>query len=240
MPKIYEVGGCVRDRILGVDCKDIDFTFVLDDKNQSVESGFMSMDLWLRKNGYTVYNSTPRCFTIKAKFPKGHKHEGLTADFVMARKEIGYYEGTRRPILELGTLEDDLIRRDFTLNAMALDEDENLIDLFDGVKDLKMGILRTPRPCQLTFDEDPLRILRCERFCITKGFRMTDDIEVAIKNYDYESKMQVVSNERIQDELTKCFKFDTLKTILMLNEFPELRDYVFNHTKMWLKPSFQK
>ena len=69
---------------------------------------------------------------------------------------------------------------------------------------------------------------------------MTDDIEVAIKNYDYESKMQVVSNERIQDELTKCFKFDTLKTILMLNEFPELRDYVFNHTKMWLKPSFQK
>jgi len=237
MPKIYEVGGAVRDRILGVDCKDIDFTFVLDNTKQTVESGFKEMEKWLGDNGFTIYNSTPKFYTVKAKFPKGHKHEGLTADFVMARKEIGYYEGTRNPILELGTLEDDLIRRDFTLNAMALDENGNIIDLFNGIEHLKQGILQTPKPSNITFEEDPLRICRCCRFCITKGFIMMPSIEKTIREFDYDTKMYVVSNERIMDELSKCFKFDTFKTITMLNKFPELRDYIFKNNKFWLKPT---
>lgn len=237
MPKIYEVGGAVRDRILGVDCKDIDYVFVLDNIDKSVESGFEEMEMWLKVNLFTIYNSTPKFYTVKAKFPKGHKHEGLTADFVMARKEIGYYEGTRNPILELGTLEDDLIRRDFTLNAMALDENGNLIDLFDGREHLKKGILQTPRPSNITFEEDPLRICRCIRFCITRGFTMMSSIRETIENFDYDLNMCVVSNERIMDELTKCFKFDTFKTIEMLNEFPSLRDYIFKNNKFWLKPT---
>jgi tRNA nucleotidyltransferase/poly(A) polymerase len=112
-------------------------------------------------------------FTIRAKFPADHKFAKLDADFVMARKEVGYVEGTRRPILELGTLEDDLIRRDFTVNAMAEDEDGNLIDLFNGQIDLQRMVLITPKAPKITFDEDPLRIIRAIRFSITKGFSLT-------------------------------------------------------------------
>ncbi|TDI23055.1 CCA tRNA nucleotidyltransferase, partial [Acinetobacter baumannii] len=74
------------------------------------------------------------------------KYTGV-ADFVMARKEIGYVEGTRTPIVKPGTLYDDLERRDFTLNAMARDSDGTIIDYFNGLDDLKKGYLRTPLPC---------------------------------------------------------------------------------------------
>jgi tRNA nucleotidyltransferase/poly(A) polymerase len=140
MPKIFKVGGCVRDGLLGVKTKDIDFTFVLDDLNKTVEEGFKEMEQWMIDEGFTIFLSVPEMFTIRAKFPTDHKFAKLDADFVMARKEVGYVEGTRRPILELGTLEDDLLRRDFTLNAMAEDIDGNLIDIFGGIDDLKIGL----------------------------------------------------------------------------------------------------
>jgi tRNA nucleotidyltransferase/poly(A) polymerase len=179
MPKIFEVGGCVRDKILGVKSKDIDFTFVLDDLNGTVEKGFEHMTQWLKSEGFEIFLSTPDCFTIRAKFPKGHKHQGV-ADFVMARKEMGYIPGTRKPILELGTLSDDLIRRDFTLNALAEDEDGKLIDLFGGLEDLKNGILRTPINPEITMMDDPLRILRAIRFTITKEFTIDMKIWTAM------------------------------------------------------------
>jgi tRNA nucleotidyltransferase (CCA-adding enzyme) len=131
MSKIYKVGGCVRDKLLGLDSKDIDFTFVCED-SQTVEGGWIEMTSWMKINGFEIFLSTPEMFTIRAKFPKDHQYAGMVADFVMARREVGYTKGTRHPLLELGTLEDDLIRRDFTLNAMAEDIDGNIIDLFDG------------------------------------------------------------------------------------------------------------
>jgi tRNA nucleotidyltransferase/poly(A) polymerase len=163
----------------------------------------------------------------------------MVADFVMARKEVGYVEGTRRPILELGTLEDDLIRRDFTVNAMAEDEDGNLIDLFNGQMDLERMILITPLPPKVTFEDDPLRIIRAIRFSITKGFRLSY-LDYFIYNFDYEGKMGVVSIERIREELLKCFKHDTLKTLTILNQNPKLRDYIFKNNILWLKPTFEK
>ena len=74
-----------------------------------------------------IFLKTKDCFTVRAMFPKGHKHEGLVADFVMSRKEVGVIPGTRKPILELGTLEDDLIRRDFTVNSLCKDENGNIL-----------------------------------------------------------------------------------------------------------------
>jgi tRNA nucleotidyltransferase/poly(A) polymerase len=239
MPKIFKVGGCVRDKLLGVDSKDIDFTFVLDNLDRTVEEGFDIMTKWLEHKEFTIFLSTPECFTIRAKFPKGDKNEGLVADFVLARKEVGYVEGTRRPILELGTLEDDLIRRDFTVNAMAEDEDGNLIDLFNGQIDLQRMVLITPKAPKITFNEDPLRIIRAIRFSITKGFSLTY-LDYAITNFDYEGKMSVVSIERIREELFKCFKHDTLATLEMLNYFPSLKQYVFKNNILWLKPTFEK
>ena len=239
MPQIFKVGGCVRDRLLGVDTNDIDFTFVLDNLDRTVEEGFDIMTKWLEHKEFEIFLSTPDCFTIRAKFPKEHKFAGMVADFVMARKEVGYIEGTRRPILELGTLEDDLIRRDFTVNAMAEDEDGNLIDLFNGQMDLERMILITPLPPKVTFEDDPLRIIRAIRFSITKGFRLSY-LDYFIYNFDYEGKMGVVSIERIREELLKCFKHDTLKTLTILNQNPKLRDYIFKNNILWLKPTFEK
>jgi poly(A) polymerase len=239
MPKIFKVGGCVRDRLLGVDTNDIDFTFVLDNLDRTVEEGFDIMTKWLEHKEFEIFLSTPECFTIRAKFPKEHKYAGMVADFVMARKEVGYVEGTRRPILELGTLEDDLIRRDFTVNAMAEDEDGNLIDLFNGQMDLERMILITPLAPKVTFEDDPLRIIRAIRFSITKGFRLSY-LDYFIYNFDYEGKMGVVSIERIREELLKCFKHDTLKTLTILNQNPKLRDYIFKNNILWLKPTFEK
>jgi tRNA nucleotidyltransferase/poly(A) polymerase len=240
MPQIFKVGGCVRDRLLELESKDIDFTFVLDNLNRTVEEGFQLMTDWLNHYGFTIFLSTPECFTIRAKFPKDHQYEGLVADFVLARKEVGYVEGTRRPILELGTLEDDLIRRDFTLNAMAEDENGNLIDLFGGQEHLRRGLLKTPLDCKVTFDDDPLRIIRAIRFCITKGFWMGPYMDGIIQDYDYKNKMSVVSIERIREELLKCFKHDTLKTLKTLHEYPALRNYIFESNILWLKPTFEK
>ena len=240
MPRIYKVGGCVRDRLLEIESKDIDFTFVVDDINMSVEDGFASMYKYLSDEGFTIFLSTPDCFTIRAKFPSNHPNTGMVADFVLARKEVGYVPGTRRPILELGTLEDDLRRRDFTLNALAEDEDGNIIDLFNGIEDLKRGYLRTPLPCTDTFNDDPLRILRAIRFCITKGFWIGDYMNDTIRYYDYETKMTVVSIERIREELYKCFKHDTLKTLNTLHEYPALRNYIFESGALWLKPTMEK
>ena len=241
MPKIFLVGGVVRDKILGVQSKDIDFTFVLDDLNGTVEQGFEHMTQWLKSEGFEIFLSTPDCFTIRAKFPKGHKHQGV-ADFVMARKEMGYIPGTRKPILELGTLSDDLIRRDFTLNAMAEDEDGKLIDLFNGLEDLKNGILRTPINPEITMMDDPLRILRALRFSITKGFTIDLKIWDAMAQPEILDKLKTtVSIERMREEIFKMMKHDTPKTLRLLHiveesYIPGFLDLVFSKG-MWLKPT---
>ena len=239
----YEVGGKVRDEILGLKSKDVDFVAVpnemlLRDYTEASDM-FQVLSDYLTAEKFEIFLETPGCFTIRARFPEGHKYEGV-ADFVMARKELGYISGTRTPKIVPGSLYDDLERRDFTLNAMAKGEDGKIVDYFNGIQDLKDGILRTPLDCQVTFDDDPLRILRSLRFSITKEFTMCDEIIETIKTYDYKTKMFVVSSERIREELTKCFKHNTLKTILLLNEFPKLRHYVFKINGLWLEPTFKK
>ena len=243
MPQIFRVGGCVRDEILGVKSKDIDFTFILDDLNQTVESGFQSMTDWMQTEGFTVFLSTPSCFTIRAKFPKTSVHSNLTADFVMARKEVGYIAGTRTPILELGTLADDLIRRDFTLNAIAQAEDGTIIDLFGGRFDLERGLLKTPLDARITMMDDPLRILRALRFSITRKFTIDDSIWVAMGQKDILSKLELtVSQERIREEMFKMFKFDTIRTLELLREvedsIPGFTALVFQNG-LWLCPTFK-
>lgn len=243
MPRIFKVGGCIRDKILGIDSKDIDFTFVVDDLTQTTDEGFSIMSNYMKDKGFEIFLSTPDCFTIRAKFPKGDKNEKLVADFVMARKEIGYIEGTRRPILALGTLEDDLVRRDFTLNAMAEDDDGNLIDLFNGKADLEKRILRTPLTAEQTMMDDPLRFLRALRFSVTKGFEIHLDIISAMTQPEILEKLNsVVSSERIREEMLKMMKADTIKSIKLLTEIektiPGFMKIVFSDG-LWLKPTFE-
>ena len=243
MFKFYEVGGKVRDEILGLQSKDVDYVAVPKEELlatvEKAEDMFSILEAFLKEEKFEIFLVTPDCFTIRAKFPAGHKYSGV-ADFVMARKEIGYIPGTRTPIVKPGTLFDDLQRRDFTLNALAKDEDGTIIDFFGGLQALEEKTLITPLPTRETFDDDPLRILRAIRFYITKGFDISSSIYVCIKDYDYETKMGVVSIERIREELFKCFKHDTLRTIKILEEFPELKRYIFKGNTLWLKPTMEQ
>lgn len=116
-----------------------------------------------------------------------------------------------------------------------------IIDYFGGMEDLKSKILRTPLDTYVTLDDDPLRILRGIRFSITKNFGFSNSLFDAISNYDYESKMSVVSEERIREELVKCFKHDTSRTLFALCiVYKSLGDYIFTHTNLWLKPTNEK
>lgn len=235
----YEVGGKVRDEILGLYSKDVDYVAVPNviQPDDTAEKMFCKLNSYLANNNFVIFLVTPECFTIRAKFPEGHKYSGV-ADFVMARKEIGYIDGTRKPKVIPGNLYDDLSRRDFTVNALARNpEDGTIIDYFNGLEDIKKKVLKTPLDPIITFNDDPLRILRGIRFCITKGFHFSSTCFNAILNYDY-SKMSVVSEQRIRDELYKMLKHDSRKTLEMLFGYlPSLKDYIFDNTNIWLKPT---
>jgi|TARA_R100000664_G_scaffold33822_1_gene52186 poly(A) polymerase len=244
--KIFEIGGCVRDELLGLHTKDIDFTVVIDQRGEklSVDEGWAFMKHFLLSEGFKIFLETKDCFTIRAMFPKGHQHKGLVADFVMARKEVGYTPGTRRPILELGTLEDDIRRRDFTVNSLAKDENGDIIDLFNGKKDLEDKILKTPLDPRTTLMDDPLRLLRALRFSITKGFKIEESLWDAMFQPELLGKlMKTVSQERIREEVTKMMKHDTVSTIRLLQDIdkkePILLEIIFGGN-MWLLPSTKK
>lgn len=238
--KIFEVGGCVRDELLGLESKDIDFTVVLDDTSLSVDEGWDKMLKWLRSEGFELFLETKDCFTVRGKFPKGHKNEGLVGDFVMSRKEVGVIPGTRKPILELGTLEDDLMRRDFTVNSLCKDEDGKIIDLFEGVYDLRTKVLRTPLDPMITLLDDPLRMLRGLRFSITKGFIIDSKLWNSMLDSRVLDKLkEVVSHERMREEITKMMKHDTIKSLELLSKIPGLMEVVFSNG-MWLMPTTKK
>lgn len=236
----YEVGGKVRDELLGLKSKDVDYVAVPNEKLLNTYSTAAEMFTVLANHlaieKFEIFLQTSACYTIRAKFPKHHKYQGI-ADFVMARKELGYITGTRTPIIKPGTLYDDLERRDFTINAMAKGEDGKVIDYFNGLDHINSKLLITPIDTSITFDDDPLRILRAIRFAITKDFIIPMNMHEIILNYDYTNKMNIVSIDRIREELYKCFKHNTELTIEYLNMFPALKRYIFKNNILWLKPT---
>ena len=238
--KLFEVGGCVRDELLGLHTKDIDFTVELDDLTLSVDEGWERMLDFLKQEDFKIFLETKDCFTVRARFPKNHQHEGLIADFVMARKEIGYIENTRQPILELGSFEDDMVRRDFTVNALCKTEEGQLVDLFGGLKDLEDRILRTPLDPMVTLMDDPLRLLRALRFSVTKDFKICEELSNAMKQLDLLDKLQkVVSQERIREEVTKMMKHDTVRSLRIIDTVPGLMEVIFKNG-IWLMPTMKQ
>jgi tRNA nucleotidyltransferase/poly(A) polymerase len=273
---LYKVGGCIRDQILGIKSSDIDFVVVISDdkidnrtdhmtEKLTISQGFDIMTSYLQANNYKIFLSIPNMLTIRAKFPSNHMYSNLCADFILAKKE-SYDESDsdfiRTPIIELGTLADDLIRRDFTINAMAEivngSDERQIIDMFKGKDDLDKRILTTPYGYMSgnsfqTMSDDPLRVIRGLRFMIK--YDMTPDencYEAMLDRMIIKKLFKVVSSERIREELTKMFKFSTVKTFKILGEFSDkignLSDYpdhhisfidmLFNHnTKLWLKPT---
>ena len=246
MFKMYEVGGCVRDEILGLKSKDVDYVAVpsetLLEKYKDAHEMFVILETYLTNEKFEIFLSTPSCFTIRAKFPKGHKYEGV-ADFVMARKEVGYVPDTRQPIIVPGTLYDDLERRDFTLNALAKDEDGTIIDYFDGIWALENKLLLTPLEAKTTMMDDPLRLIRAFRFSITKDFTISPRVwETCLMDSVVNKLEEVVSQERIREEIFKMMKHDTIKSLELFYNIdrvnPKLIQIMFGRG-MWLKPTME-
>jgi poly(A) polymerase len=238
MPKIFEVGGKVRDELLGLKSKDADFAFVLTPEEaagRSIEAAFDFMRDWMMEMGFQIFLSTPDCLTIRAKFFSSKE----TADFVLAKRDFSYnMPGNRQLIVQPGSLEDDLRRRDFTVNAIAKAENGELIDLFEGQKDLADKVLRTPLEPIVTLSDGPLRALRAVRFSVKLGFRMAPDLQDALHNPVLPELMAVVSTDRIREELAKAMKVDTWGTLKVLQSLPEalVRDWL-ERPGMWLMPT---
>lgn len=251
--RLFEVGGHIRDHLLGIKSKDVDYCVVMNLKHEieyTPEEAYKYMENTLESYGFKIFQSTPSCFTTRAQFPKGGvadlgvpaEYSGV-ADFVMARKEIRYIPGTRTPIIKVGTLEDDLERRDFTVNAIAKDlETGRLIDPYKGIRAIKDKVLICPVSTEASFSDDPLRILRALRFKITKGFEFGPGISQAIKTFDAE-KYSVVSIERTREELLKMFKHNTKETILLFNILKLYNSDLFDvilPDNLWLEPTLKK
>lgn len=187
----YVVGGYVRDLFLEIASKDIDFV--------TVGSGISLAKEVARTLGNKASVAVFANFgTASINAP------GVNLEFVGARKE-SYSRDSRNPIVENGSLTDDLSRRDFTINAMAInvghDRFGELIDLFDGMGDLQKKIIRTPLDPDTTFSDDPLRMLRAIRFATRLGFSINGETFKSIKRNA--SRMQIITRERINDELMK-------------------------------------
>ncbi len=241
--KMFEVGGCVRDEILGVKSKDIDFTVVLDEgdlRNSGVEDErdmFKFMVRELKNRGFKIFLETPDFLTVRAQFPTYRGHPGLigaerrnlTADFVLARKESGYTDGRRPDTVRPGDLMDDLRRRDFTMNAIAKDDDGVLIDPFNGVGDIEARLIRAVGDPVERLAEDALRAVRALRFSVTKRFNIDMNLVFAMQDEAVlDAIKNKISDERIQVELSKMFRFDTVTSLRMLSGFPLLTDAMFS------------
>ena len=193
----YVVGGYVRDLFLERPSKDIDVVVV--------GSGISVAEELQRSIRQRAHLSVFRNFgTAQLKVFGPAEGQETEVEFVGARRE-SYSHDSRKPIVEDGTLEDDQNRRDFTINAMAICLNQSrfgeLVDPFDGIYDLEDGIIRTPLDPDITFSDDPLRMLRCVRFATQLGFYIEDDTFEALQRNAH--RLEIISGERVQDELNK-------------------------------------
>ncbi len=202
----YVVGGYVRDIFLERPSDDIDVVVV--------GSGIRVAEALKQRLGRRAHLSVFRNFgTAQVKVAVGNWQlansqepgaKSLEIEFVGARKE-SYSHDSRKPIVEDGTLEDDQNRRDFTINAMAICLNHNrfgqLVDPFNGIADLEDGIIATPLDPEVTFSDDPLRMMRCIRFATQLNFQIEDETFEALQRMA--ARIKIVSAERIEVELNK-------------------------------------
>lgn len=205
----YVVGGYVRDLFLERPSKDIDCVVVdptlaegKKENTDNVGPGIRLAKALGRKFGRGANVSIFKNFgTAQVKW------HGEEVEFVGARRE-SYARNSRKPIVEDGTLEDDLDRRDFTINALAIQLNSQhfgeLIDRFDGLWDMEDGLIATPLDPDITFSDDPLRMMRCIRFATQLNFRIEDETQEALcRNAE---RIKIISQERIIDELNKIMQ----------------------------------
>ncbi len=198
----YVVGGYVRDLFLERPSSDIDCV-VVGSPSQASPGIAVAQKLKTLLGKHTHLSVFRNFGTAQVKM--GHQE----VEFVGARKE-SYSRGSRKPIVEDGTLEDDQNRRDFTINALAVclnkERFGELVDPFDGLYDMEDGIVRTPLDPDVTFSDDPLRMMRCIRFATQLKFYIDDETFAALeRNRD---RIKIISAERIEEEMNKIMLAD--------------------------------
>jgi putative nucleotidyltransferase with HDIG domain len=215
----FLIGGFVRDKLIQRASKDADIVCVGD-------------GILLAQEVAQLFHPKPNVHFFKTFGTAQIKVNDFDIEFVGARKE-SYQESSRKPMVENGTIEDDQNRRDFTINALAIGLNKsnfgNLIDPFDGLLDLESKILRTPLNPDITFSDDPLRMMRCIRFASQLGFYIEEKTFLAIERN--KERISIVSQERITDELNKIIAspkpsvgFDLLfKSKLLSIIFPSMQ-----------------
>lgn len=192
---VYTVGGCVRDELMGSEIKDIDLCV-------SLPSGGIRFAQWLRDNGHTykgvtVYPNYGTAMLHLKAFPK------VELEFVQTRKEKYIDHTCRNPETAFGSIEDDCMRRDLTINALYCNvSTDEIVDITGkGVEDIKGHIIRTPNTPDVIYDDDPLRILRCIRFASRYGWEIEQEtFEGMLRNVH---RLAIITKERVKDELDK-------------------------------------
>lgn len=191
----YLIGGFVRDKILNRKTKDADIVCVGD----GIELAHKVADKFIPKPKVSFFKNFGTA-QIKIHI----KDEPFEIEFVGARKE-SYNRDSRNPVVTAGTLKDDQDRRDFTINALAINLDKKkfgqLIDPFNGINDIEEKIIQTPLNPDTTFSDDPLRMMRAIRFATQLNFTIKEDTFVSIKKNA--NRIKIISQERITDELNK-------------------------------------
>lgn len=187
----YVIGGWVRDMLLNRLCKDIDIV--------AIGSGIELAENVSKKLGDQYHVNVFKNFGTAQIV-----YEDYDIEFVGARKE-SYRSESRKPIVENGTLEDDQNRRDFTINALAISLNKNdygrLLDPFNGLKDMEAKLIRTPLDPDITYSDDPLRMMRAIRFATQLNYTIeAQSLSSIAKNKD---RIKIISRERISDELNK-------------------------------------
>lgn len=218
--KAFIIGGFVRDLLLNRKSKDIDILVVGSGIDFAKK---LAKDLNIDNVSYFKNFGTAML-----------KYQDIEIEFVGARKE-SYDRNSRNPIVENGTLDDDLDRRDFTINAMGIslnaDNYGELIDKFNGQKDLKNKLIKTPLDPNITFSDDPLRMLRAIRFSSQLDFSLDKEIITAIEKN--KKRLSIISEERIIDEMNKILLSPTpSKGIKLLEETGLLSEFLPELSKM--------
>ena len=228
--QIYLVGGIVRDLHAGLDdIFNLDLDFTTDATPDEIKKIIQPV-------AESVWLSGQRFGTIGAQI------NGKTIEITTHRSE-SYVSESRKPVVTFSTdLQEDLSRRDFTINSMAINlESGNLIDPFNGLRDLQMKILRTPLDPHISFSEDPLRMMRAARFISRYNLTLEKGLKESVQ--ELKGRLEIVSKERIRDELNKLLitpdpnpglKF-LLKTKLYETFLPELTSYSRLHQIRYLR-----
>ena len=189
--RTFLVGGYVRDLLLGRKSKDIDVLVIGDGISFASE---VKKKLGSKANLQIFKNFGTAMIA----------YNDLEIEFVGSRKE-SYQKSSRNPVVSIGTFEDDISRRDFTINSIAISLNEDskgeIIDLFDGIQDLKKGIIKTPKDPKITFYDDPLRMMRAVRFASQLNFEIKNSNIEIIKSE--KERINIISKERIHEELNK-------------------------------------